>query len=190
MSVALQKALTLEEFLAMPDTKPASEFWDGEVRQKPMPMTKHSVIQSELLIALTAASQSKRKRLGLALPELRCTFAGRVIVPDISFVRLDRLPRDPDGRFANHFRAAPDLVVEIVSPEQSVYVLIEKLAWCMQNGVQLGWLIDPDTEEITVFRPNAKPELLERGERLEGGSLLPRFRVPVAEIFDCLRLKS
>src|SRR2546426_2671788 len=47
MSIAEQAALSLDEFLQLPETKPATEFWDGHVRQKPMPTTKRSVIQGE-----------------------------------------------------------------------------------------------------------------------------------------------
>ena len=82
---------------------------------------------------------------------------------------------------------APDLVVEIVSPEQSLFELVEKLAWCVQNGVQLGWLIDPDAEEIMVFTPGTISRVVPPVGALDGGELLPGFRCAAAEVFGWLR---
>jgi len=68
------KILTLEEFLQLPETKPASEYIDGQIIQKPMPQGKHSVIQGELVPAINGVV--KCKRIARAFPELRCTFGG------------------------------------------------------------------------------------------------------------------
>jgi len=74
------KALTLEAFLRLLETKPASEYIDGQVIQKPMPQGKHSTIQGELITAIN--SPLKPKRIARAFPELHCTFGGRSIIPD------------------------------------------------------------------------------------------------------------
>ena len=87
MSIAEHATPTLDQFLELPETKPASELWNGKVRQKPMPSTRHSAIQGELTERMNVAARSKQPRLGRALPELRCTFGGRSIVPDIIYVR-------------------------------------------------------------------------------------------------------
>lgn len=70
-----EKTITLEEFLKLPETKPASEYMNGQVIQKPMPQGKHSTIQGELVTAINAAV--KKQRIALAFPELRCTFGDR-----------------------------------------------------------------------------------------------------------------
>ena len=190
MSIAEQATLTLDEFLELPETKPASEFWNGQTRQKPMPMTKHSAIQGGMTVKMTLAAEAKKPRLGRALPELRCTFAGRSVVPDIAYVRRERLPIESDGRLADRFLAAPDITVEIVSPEQSLFELVEKVGWCVQNGVQLGWLIDPDDQEILEFAPGAPPRRLPQDGALDGRDVLPGFRCSVAEVFSWLREQS
>ena len=69
------KTLTIEEFLQLPDTKPASEYIDGEIIQKPMPQGEHSAIQRELIIAITVAL--KPAKIAQAFPELRCKFSGQ-----------------------------------------------------------------------------------------------------------------
>jgi Uma2 family endonuclease len=66
------KKLSLGEFLQQPETKPAREYMDGEVSQKPMPQIKHSLIQYELSQAINAVT--KLSKIAYAFPELRCTF--------------------------------------------------------------------------------------------------------------------
>jgi Uma2 family endonuclease len=76
------RVMTLVEFLWLPETKPANEFIDGQIIQKPMPQGKHSLIQGELTVNIKAAF--KPQRLVRAYPELRCSFGGRSIVPDVT----------------------------------------------------------------------------------------------------------
>ncbi|MBP0029255.1 Uma2 family endonuclease [Roseofilum sp. Guam] len=149
-TVEKRKVISLEEFLAQPETKPASEYFNGEVSQKTMPQGKHSILQVEL--ASTINQQAKPNKLAYALTELRCTFAGRSIVPDIAVIRWENLPRDEDGEMANHFDLHPDWIVEILSPDQPMALVMEKILFCLQNGTELGWLIDPKTQSITVFQ--------------------------------------
>lgn len=98
---ATSNTLTLEEFLHLPATKPASEYIDGQIIQKPMPQGKHSLIQGELVPTINIAV--KPKRLARAFPELRCTFGDRSIVPDIAVFVWDRIPRDKKGKLPTHF---------------------------------------------------------------------------------------
>lgn len=81
------KSLTLEEFLRLPETKPASEYIDGQIIQKPMCGGEHSVIQGELATTVNAATKPPKQ--ARAFLELRCTFGGRSIVPDIFCVPLE-----------------------------------------------------------------------------------------------------
>ena len=67
--------------MALPETKPASEYIDGKIIQKPMSKGKHSIIQAELIIALNRAL--KKLKIARAFPELRCTFGGYSTVPDV-----------------------------------------------------------------------------------------------------------
>lgn len=80
MSTATQ-SLTLEEFLKLPETKPASEFVNGEIILKPMPQGEHSLLQGELCEAINQVAKSQR--VAIAFPELRCTFGGESIIPDV-----------------------------------------------------------------------------------------------------------
>jgi Uma2 family endonuclease len=116
MSIATQ-SLTLEEFLNLPETKPALEFIHGKIVQKPMPQGEHSLLQAELCEAINQVA--KPQKIARAFPELRCTFGGESIIPDISVFRWGRIPVETSGRVANRFELHPDWAIEILSPEQS-----------------------------------------------------------------------
>ena len=74
--------LTLKEFMKLPETKPASEYIEGEIIQKPLPKTKHSLLQLRTCNEINQVTQTPK--IAYAFPELRCTFGGRSIVPDIA----------------------------------------------------------------------------------------------------------
>ncbi len=76
------KSLSLDEFLKLPETKPGSEFIDGQIIQKPMPQGKHSTLQSDLTPAINTIL--KPIHIARAYSELRCTFGNRSIIPDVS----------------------------------------------------------------------------------------------------------
>jgi Uma2 family endonuclease len=150
------KTLTLEEFLQQPETKPASEYIDGQIIQKPMPQGKHSTIQGELVPAVNTVV--KPNRIARAFPELRCTFGGRSTVPDIAVFIWNRIPRDENGEVANTFLIAPDWTIEILSPDQSQTKVTKNILHCLKHGTQMGWLIDPDEQTVFVYRPKQETE--------------------------------
>jgi Uma2 family endonuclease len=186
MKAPIQKTLppTLEEFLKLPETKPASEYVNGAIYQKPMPQGKHSTLQIELASAINQAG--KAQKLAYAFTELRCTFAGRSIVPDIAVFEWQRIPLDSNGQIANRFEIAPDWTIEILSPEQSANQVIRKIIFCLKNGTKLGYLIDPDDESITVFQPNQLPEVKEKQDILPILDVLQNWQLTVEYIFNWL----
>ena len=176
--------LTLEQFLALPDTEPASEYACGEVIQKPMPGLTHYVIQHffDLVLGLFL----RQTRLGRVGPELRCIFGPpgreRVFVPDIAFLGWQRLPRG-DTRNTLQFRVAPDLAIEILSPNQPMGRFTEKIQFYLLYGVRLVWVVDPAAETVTVLVSGEEPRTLSAGDTLDGGDVLPEFSIAVADIF-------
>ncbi|GAB4536306.1 MAG: Uma2 family endonuclease [Pleurocapsa sp.] len=159
MVTTTSKPISLEEFLALPETKPASEYIDGKIIQKPMPKGKHSTIQTELSSAINVAL--KPQKIARAFSELRCTFGGRSTVPDVTVFTWDRIPRDDNGEIANSFEAAPDWTIEILSPEQSQTRVTKNILHCLANGTKLGWLIDPQEQSVLVYFPTQQPAFFE-----------------------------
>ncbi|WP_421657807.1 Uma2 family endonuclease [Leptothermofonsia sp. ETS-13] len=93
--------------------------------QKPTPQGKHSKLQGKLVTAINQIVEDRK--IALAFPELRCTFGGRLIVPDVSVFAWDRIPVDDNGEFTNVFPICPDWTIEILSPDQSPTKVTSKL---------------------------------------------------------------
>lgn len=91
MVVTSSQALTLQEFLALPETKPAREYLDGRVLQKPMPQGKHSTLQLDLAMAINEVL--KLQKIARSYTHLGCTFGDRSLVPDVSVFTWGRIPR-------------------------------------------------------------------------------------------------
>ena len=181
------KSLTLEEFLQLPETKPASEYINGQIIEKPMPQGKHSTIQGELIITVNAATKSQR--IALAFPELRCTFGGRSIVPDVAVFAWERIPVDENGDIANVFQTHPDWTIEILSPEQNQTKVTGNILHCLKHGSKLGWLIDPEQKSVLVYPAGKQPELFQEvGDVLPVPDLVSQLRLTVGDLFGWLKL--
>ena len=104
-----------------------------------------------------------------------------VRVPDVAFVRADRMP---SGEARRHFvNVPPDLAVEVHSPSDRPRDIARKAAMYQQAGVPLVWLVDPDTRTVPVLALGQPPVTLGVGDELDGGEVLPEFQVAVAEVF-------
>jgi Uma2 family endonuclease len=144
------KSMTLEAFLALPETKPASESVNGRIIRKPMPQGQHSVIQRQLLFAISPILS--QKGIAEAFPELRCTFGGQSIVPNVAVFETSRIPSTEDGEIANVFTLAPDWTIEILSPGQSSAKVLKNISHCLTHGAQMGWLIDPSDRSVIAVQ--------------------------------------
>jgi Uma2 family endonuclease len=178
--------LTLAEFLELSETKPASEYIDGKIYQKAMPQGEHSILQTRLSKAINQVGESQQ--LALALTELRCTFGGRSLVPDISVFELQRIPRKANGRIENKFEISPDWVIEILSPDQSPSRVIDKIIFCLKQGTKLGWFIELEDESVMVFQPNQLPDVKYNAENLSVLEVLGDWQLSVADVFSWLQL--
>ncbi|MEN8443443.1 MAG: Uma2 family endonuclease [Cyanobacteria bacterium J06555_13] len=152
------KPMTLEAFLALPETEPASDFIDGQVTQKPMPQGKHSTLQLEFSNVINAAVRPNK--IARAFPELRCICGTNTVVPDIAVFTQKRLPIDDNGEIANVFSIAPDWMIEILSPGQRYAKVIKKIQCCLHNGTGMGWLIDPNDRAVLIHRPNQEVQVI------------------------------
>jgi Uma2 family endonuclease len=183
--VSTTTKLTLEQFLALPETEPASEYVCGEVIQKPMPTRLHGIIQG--LIAMFVAQFLLKNPLGEAGPEIRCIFGPpeqrRTYVPDFVFITSGRIPED-DASLNGPFHGAPDLAVEILSPTDRPRRVLDKILFYLRHGVRLVWVVDPEDRTVTVYTPgNDGGQPLQGDDLLDGGDVLPGFRVRVEDLF-------
>lgn len=179
------KTLSLDEFLNLPETEPASEFIDGKVIQKDMPQGEHSRLQSKLCSEINRVAEAPR--IAYAFPELRCSFSGNSIIPDIAVFRWNRIPREPSGRVANHFLIPPDWAIEILSPNQSSTKVLGRLLYCSEHETELGWLIDPAEESVLVVLTEQRVRLLQRDTSLPVLNGI-ELELTVEKVFDWLIL--
>jgi Uma2 family endonuclease len=183
------RQITLEEFLELPDTKPASEYIDGEIIQKPMPQVQHSVIQKKLLLAIDPVLSDAG--IGQTFPELRCVFGGRAVVPDVVIFEEANISYDDNGDIVNAVSIAPDWTIEVLSPEQSTTRVLKNINHCLANGTQMGWLIDPNDRSIFVCMPDRTFQIID-----EPTTVLPvpvfaaAIELTVEQIFSWIKKKN
>lgn len=104
-------------------------------------------------------------------------------MPDASWYtreKWDRLTIEEREDFA---RFCPDFVVELRSPADELPDLLGRLSEYIANGASLGWLIDPSTRRVYVYRPNEETVVLENPETVSGEPLLPGFTLNVTELW-------
>ncbi len=186
MIVQSSQKISLQEFLSLPETEPASDYIDGDIYQKPMPQGKHSVIQTDL--SATINQIGRPQKLALAFTELRCTFGGGSVVPDVTVFEWSRIPKDQKGRITDRFEIAPDWTIEILSPEQSASRVIKKITFCLNHGTKLGWFMNPADESVTIFERDRSLVVKSGDEILTGLDVLGDWQVSVNSLFQCLYL--
>lgn len=187
VSIQSPPKFSLTEFLQQPETKPAHEYIDGQILQKPIPKGKHSHLQTRFSAEINRIGEPKR--IACAFTELRCTFGGRSLVPDISVFAWQRILVDANGEIENTFEIPPDWVIEILSPEQNSIRVIDKILFCLDRGTELGWLIAPDDHSIMIFRAGQQPIMVENDDVvLPVLSLLGEWPLSVKEVFSWLKL--
>lgn len=181
------QAMSLEEFLKLPEEKPALEFIDGVVTQKVAPKGRHSRLQYE--IAERFNRYAEPRKLAFAFPELRTTYAGQSPVPDVAVYRWERIPRDAAGEVADDFVEPPDVAIEIVSPDQSVPYLIRKCRGYVRRGPALALLVHPNHRTVRLFRPGATPIVLRGPDQMDFGEIIPGLHFSVNDLFAALDMR-
>ena len=102
--------------------------------------------------------------------------------PDASWVNHDRLAALTAEERAKFLPLCPDFVIELRSPTDGLSALQDKMREYMENGAQLGWLIDPLGGQVFVYRPGAPVERLKEPESVSADPVLPGFRLELGEI--------
>jgi Uma2 family endonuclease len=178
-----EKLLTVEEFEQLPDDGKRYELIDGELREMAPTVNWHGEVESSLVIRLGGHVQAYglgRVSCGEILYIVRRN-PDRVRAADIAFIRQERVP-SLEAR-QHIMKVIPDLVVEILSKNDTVEEISDKIDDWLNAGVQMLWVVDPFRRTVTIYRPGYDPVLLGERATLEGDPVVPGFRCPVAEIF-------
>jgi Uma2 family endonuclease len=108
---------------------------------------------------------------------------GKDVSPDVAWVKKERwesLTLEQKEKFAP---IAPDFVIELRSPSDSLKTLQEKMQEYIENGVKLAWLIDRKQQKVYIYRPNQNIEELDHPATLNGEDILPGFILELHEIW-------
>ena len=183
-SIQSPSKISLEEFLLLPETKPASEYVDGKIYQKDMPQGKHSTLQTRFGNRINQVGEPQK--LAFAFSELRCTFGGRSIVPDLAVFEWSRILLNAKGEVENRFEIVPDWTIEILSPDQNPTRVINNILFCLNHNAKLGWLIDPAEKLVLVFKPQQQPEAKENQDILPVLDVLSDLQLSADDLFGLL----
>lgn len=183
MPAVLNKLVTAEEFANFPNPPDGSkdELLRGEVITMPPPKGRHGYVQA--MIAYLLLNAVRPGKLGWVLTESGVVIErdpDSVFGPDVSFYSAARHPNRPEG----YFEIPPDLVVEVLSPDDRRKKVHEKIKDYVKNGVKLVWLVDPEVKTVTVYAGSLRGTELDESEMITGGDVLPGFTCKVAEFFE------
>ena len=173
---------SLDAYFALAETKPYLEFIDGEVIQKPMVGKRHSRIVADLIFELGAYLRSTGEAsVDTELRHLRRDDQW-VFLPDIS-VTLNARAGGVPAETADPVEVMPDFAIEVLSPDDQPGRVTQRIARYMSAGIPLLWVIDPEGERVTVWRPGEAPRDLSAPAILTGAPVLPRFELDLAALF-------
>ena len=173
----IETDMTLEDFLES-DIE-GYEYVKGELIQMPPTSGEHGDISMSLVVFL--GPYVRKNQLGrVYTSDTGFRIGDRVLMPDIAFVSSARLPEDR----RKAFEIPPDLAVEVVSPTDAQFRIVEKALVYLNAGTQLVWVIEPIAKTVTVYRSETDIKTLTREDTLTGEDVVEGFSCQVAQLFE------
>jgi Uma2 family endonuclease len=178
--------VTAEQLGLMPNDKDF-ELVDGQLVERPMG-NKSAWVAQELIYYL--GHYVREHRLGWVFGaeagyRLDPSRPNHIRKPDVSFVRFGRLPNEQPA--VTYDNLAPDLAVEVLSPNDTVLELDEKIEEYLGADVKLVWIINPELRTLTVHRLDRSSGTLRNGDEIDGEAVIPGFRCQLSRIFEMPR---
>ena len=184
MAVALarpkEKLITGDELLRMGDIGPC-ELIDGRIIHMTPTGEEHGMIESNLVHDLRAfARQHQRGRVSSGEVGIYIRRKpDRIRAADVAFVSAGRLTGPSKG----FLDVAPELVVEIMSPDDRWQAMRDKLADYFSIGVERVWVVEPQSRKVLVYSSTTQVAELDEDDTLRGEGALEGFAMPVADLF-------
>jgi Uma2 family endonuclease len=184
MALPTEKLYTVdefEEFIAKPENRDRHfELIDGVIVEKALPTEEHALLNGIFLYFLS--SWARARGLGLPGPESQFCVPGNfknTRQPDLSMTIDPDVPITIKGAAPR----APDVIVEVRSPDENYDDLREKAKFYIANGMRLVFLVFPRPKIVEVYRPDVPSEILTVEDTIEGFEVLPGFSMPVVSLF-------
>jgi Uma2 family endonuclease len=160
-----------------------TELIRGHLVVREPPGTWHGVIAANLTYYLS--DFVRRHELGIVLAQdtgFKITSdPDTVRAPDVAFVGRERAGGIPRSGYAE---LAPDLLAEILSPDDRPAEVLAKVADWLGAGTRLVWVVDPARSDVRVYRQDGSLAVLHAHESLDGEDVLPGFSCPLAQVFS------
>ena len=172
--------MTLEQFLSLPENDESYELIDGEAIKKMSPKFFHSSLTTVFWVEILGWCDGRGRVMVEWSVILKRRGKDWVPVPDLLYVSYDRLAAD--WREDAPCPVLPELVIEIVSPDQTFNQLAQKATDYLSAGVERVWVVYPPMRSITVFFGDRPPETY-RGDRLLTDELFPNLAVTSEQFF-------
>ncbi len=176
--------MTADELLAMGDIG-RCELVRGELVRMSLNTFEHGAVAAQIGWRLDGHAQ--RNQLGIVTATGTGFWIARnpdtVRAPDVGFVSKERIRTLSRRGF---FEGAPDLAVEVISPDDSWSEVSAKAAGWLQAGTKLVWVVDPSNRTVTVYSPSTDVKILNEQDTLDAGEVVPGFRVAVRDLFPTL----
>jgi Uma2 family endonuclease len=188
MLMQAEKLMTTEEMLALPDDGKRRWLIDGQLRECPMTVRNrfHSRVMARVAQHLNNWLDSRPEPRG----QVVCGEAGIILArdPDVT-MGVDAAYISPEVAAAQPAATmlvvgVPVLVVEILSPSDTLEGLSERRAAYRRARVPLAWFIDVDQQMVSVYRDGARPAFLDGDAELSGEPHMPGLRIPVHSLFE------
>lgn len=170
---------TAEELLRAQDIG-RCELVRGELRKMVPPGYEHGRVGTRIAVRL--AQLVEQRGVGAVLTEVGFVLSrgpDTVRAPDVAFVRAERAR----GTIPGYFEGAPDLAVEVLSPDDRPGYIRDKVAEWLEAGTGTVWVVDPRARTVAVHEPKRKATVLGEADMLRGHGALAGLEVPVREIF-------
>ena len=174
--------ITAEELLGLPDDGKRRELVRGELREMAPAGARHGRATMRLASRLDRHVETNQSGMVLAAETGFKISRDTVRAPDVSFVARERVPYGgpPEG----YWDLAPDLAVEVVSPNDTAADVQSKVQMWLEAGVRLVWIVYPGTNSVVVHKSLKEAATLTATDILTGNDIVPGFECLVAEIFE------
>ncbi|MHB1422249.1 MAG: Uma2 family endonuclease [Gemmataceae bacterium] len=180
--------MTTEELLALPDDGMERWLIEGELRERPMTVRNRFHSRAMIRVGkfldnwLDEQPPPRGQVLGGEAGVRLRRDPDSTVGVDVVYVSADVIVRQTQE--TTLIEGVPVLVVEILSPKDTIEEIHEKIMVYHSAGVPLVWVLDPYDRTVRIYRPGAMPELFNVSQELSGEPNLPGFRVPVARLFE------